>query len=122
MNIVKAWIAYKIGHLGVRLIMAHAKMMERLIPGGLPRGEMDAVAHLMTNTLGLDGLAMVMVNDADWCKCGKGAPHRQTHIRLSSWGLRDDQLVSHMQHLAAGLEGNLRVARHEQHGTPLYDA
>lgn len=115
MNIVKAWIAYNIGYIGVRLIMAHAKMTDRMM-GGLPRGEMDAVAHLMANTIGMDALAMVMVRDGEWCNCGKGEAHRQTHLRLSSWGLRDDQLVSHMQHLVAGLEGNLIVARHEQHG------
>ena len=122
MNTMKAWIALKLGHIGMRMVFGYANLMESIIPGGLPRGPMDAVANLIAEELKLQGCVLLMVDSGGWCKCGRGEPHRETHLRLSSFGLRDDELMSHLTHVGAALEGRLRVARHEQHGTPAYDA
>jgi hypothetical protein len=122
MNMTKIWINHTIGRIGMHLVLKYAQRMDKEL-GGLPRGPMDAIAHLLTRQLDLESCAIVRVQKGDWCKCGKGPNHRQALINLNSFGMTDEEMASHMTHIAAGLEGSLMVARHEQYGTtPQYDA
>ncbi len=122
MSNIKLWLAQTFGSIGMRFVVAHCRMMDEMVPNGLPRGELDALCYLLADTLKATSVSIVRVSKGDWCNCGKQPRHRQENVGLNSFGARDDELAHYFESLAAGLEHRLRVARHEQHGTPVHDA
>lgn len=125
MNSTAAWFVIKAGEIGMSMVLWYAQKMEEAIPGGMPRGRIDAVANLLTTHLGAESCAIVTAKTGGWCPCGQGPAHKEIELTLNSFNFSDSEMASHFTHVTAALEKRLQVSREHQHAAgakPRFDA